>query len=96
MKRITYYRYITRREEINGPINTIGDAEVCPDCNCANGLPHIVGCDIERCTICGGQRLSCQCDHVDTAGEKSHDPWRARWRNDLGGAGGFGAPDDET
>ena len=43
----------------------------CPDCDANVGHPHLSGCDVERCSVCGRQRLACAC--------KSHDRAFARW-----------------
>lgn len=37
----------------------------CGDCNASVGETHHVGCDIERCAVCGGQFISCGCDYSD-------------------------------
>jgi hypothetical protein len=56
-------------------------SEACPDCGAAINQVHASGCDVERCTVCGGQRLSCEC-----ARTTAHDPWEARWRGEWPGA----------
>lgn len=45
--------------------------ENCPDCGTGIGMPHQEECDIERCTVCGCQRIGCECD--------GHDALRSAW-----------------
>jgi len=64
------------------PVNELRDAVMqlgllakphnCPNCGTGPGQPHKNGCTVERCSSCGGQRLSCGC-------EGPHDEQFARW-----------------
>jgi hypothetical protein len=55
----------------------------CPDCGVAPGRPHVEGCDIERCSGCGEQRLSCGC--FETGWHDKHDPSFSRWTGFMPG-----------
>ena len=38
------------------------DRQPCHDCGVVKGQLHVFGCDVERCPVCGGQLIFCECD----------------------------------
>ena len=47
----------------------------CPDCGVEPGNPHRDGCDVERCSVCGGQRFGDNCEGHDKAWSR----WAGIW-----------------
>lgn len=37
----------------------------CHDCGVRRGEVHIFGCDVERCPVCGGKVVYCECEFDD-------------------------------
>jgi len=52
-----------------------GVARPCPDCGAAVGQPHYAGCDVERCSSCGGQYILCGC----AGNDPSAGAWSGEW-----------------
>lgn len=48
----------------------------CPDCGVVIGQPHITECDIQRCSICGSQKISCDHDPLASV-------WTGEWPESM-------------
>lgn len=45
----------------------------CHDCGIINGNIHHSGCDMERCPVCKGQLISCDCEVESVSNAKVYD-----------------------
>jgi hypothetical protein len=45
----------------------------CPDCGVNPNQQHLNNCDVARCTICGRQKLGCDCEKGE------NDIWEGIW-----------------
>jgi len=47
------------------------EGERCHDCGIVNAFPnyHHPGCDMERCPVCGGQAIGCECNYDGEVGK---------------------------
>ena len=61
----------------------LGPRSNCPDCAVEPGQAHQSGCDIQRCSVCGSQRLTCE----SLGRHPEHDPqssfWTGYWPGEL-------------
>jgi hypothetical protein len=49
--------------------------EKCPDCGVGIGMPHTNECDVECCSVCGIQKITCECE----GHEPQESVWTGKW-----------------
>ena len=57
--RFTHYCNADGTKRIARKVNDSGCT--CHECNAGTGKRHHLGCDMERCPVCGGQAIGCEC-----------------------------------
>lgn len=60
-------------------MDLLGSAKNCHDCDATPNSCHLDNCDVERCSVCGGQRLMCECEDHDKAFAR----WTGFWPGQL-------------
>jgi hypothetical protein len=61
------------------PVCQTVELDNCFNCKVVAGKIHKNRCDIERCSVCGGQYVSCKCEQHD----KQFAYWTGFWPGEL-------------
>jgi hypothetical protein len=64
VKGCVFTHFEIKGEKVKRDVTDFGEimpGRRCHDCGAINGQPHHFGCDTERCPVCGGQAIGCEC-----------------------------------